>query len=157
MSIKYARKSSFGKITIQWFLKERSMNFRYDYTRLLVSNFKACFLFYRDVMGFQPTYGSEDDIYADFNIGTLTLALFDRQKMSEAIGTNHLPVQSNAQDKFCIIFSVDDVEAYSQQLVDRGIQLIAPPTDRSDWGIKTAHFRDPDGNLIEIYKALTAS
>jgi len=28
------------------------------------------------------------------------------------------------------------------------------PTDRSVWGIRTAHFRDPDGNLIEINHAL---
>jgi catechol 2,3-dioxygenase-like lactoylglutathione lyase family enzyme len=26
--------------------------------------------------------------------------------------------------------------------------------DRPEWGIRTAHFRDPDGNLIEINQPL---
>jgi hypothetical protein len=62
------------------------MDFKYEYTRLLVSDFKTCFLFYRDVMGFKPTYGTEVDTYADFSLGSVTLALFDRHEMSEAVG-----------------------------------------------------------------------
>ncbi|WP_369795791.1 hypothetical protein [Fictibacillus sp. FJAT-27399] len=26
------------------------------------------------------------------------------------------------------------------------------PTEQKGWGIKVAHFRDPDGSLIEIYE-----
>ena len=67
------------------------MSYKFTYTRLLVSDFKACFRFYRDVMGFQPTFGNEDDVYADFNTGEVVIALFDRSLMSKAIGTSHLP------------------------------------------------------------------
>jgi catechol 2,3-dioxygenase-like lactoylglutathione lyase family enzyme len=28
------------------------------------------------------------------------------------------------------------------------------PQDRAEWDIRTAHFRDPDGNLPEIYSPL---
>jgi predicted enzyme related to lactoylglutathione lyase len=133
------------------------MNFKYEYTRLLVKNFKECFLFYRDVMNFQATYGTEIDIYADFNTGTVTLALFDRQAMSKAVGTSHLPYDVVAQDKVCIIFGVEDVDAVYQQLKERGIQLLGPPENHPDWGIRTAHFRDPGGNLIEINQPLPLS
>ncbi len=130
------------------------MIYKYEYTRLLVSNFKACFLFYRDVMGFQVTYGSEGDVYADFSTRTLTIALFDQQRMSTVVGTSHLPPRSDVQDKTCLVFGVDDVDAACQGLVQQGVTLLAEPTDRPDWGIRTAHFRDPDGNLIEIYQPL---
>lgn len=130
------------------------MTYKYDYTRLLVSNFKACFLFYRDVMGFIVGFGTEDDTYADFAIGAVNISLFDRQEMSEAMGTAHLPVQSSAQDKVCLIFSVENVDQSCEQLKARGVQLTVEPTDHPDWGIRTAHFRDPDGNLIEINQPL---
>jgi catechol 2,3-dioxygenase-like lactoylglutathione lyase family enzyme len=131
------------------------MSNKYAYTRLLVSNFKACFLFYRDVMGFQATYGTENDIYADFNTGEVSIALFDRLEMSEAVGTSHLPSDANAQDKVCLIFAVEDVDAACQQLKKQGIPLIAGPTDHPDWGIRSAYLRDPAGNLIEINQSLS--
>jgi lactoylglutathione lyase len=49
---------------------------------------------------------------------------------------------------------VDNVDEVYQRLKDHNGILMAPPTDRPDWGIRTAHFRDPDGNLIEIYTNL---
>ena len=131
------------------------MSYKYSYTRLLVSNFKACFLFYRDVMGFQATYGTENDTYADFNTGEVIIALFDRLEMSRAVGTSHLPADNKTQDKVCLIFAVEDVDAECQQLGKQGISLTTEPTDHPDWGIRTAYLRDPDGNLIEINQPLT--
>jgi lactoylglutathione lyase len=133
------------------------MGYIYNYTRLLVSNFKACFLFYRDVMGFQATYGTEDDTYADFNTGQVSIALFDKQEMSKTLGTSHLPADTKAQDKVCLIFAVEDVDAVYQQLKKQGIHLATEPADHLDWGIRSAYFRDPDGNLIEINQPLQPS
>ena len=133
------------------------MELKYTYTRLLVSNFKECFLFYRDVMGFKATFGSEEDVYADFDTGGVAIALFDQNLMSAAIGTSHLPAQSTAQDKACLCFEVEDVDATSLHLGELGVRLVAPPTDHCDWGIRTAHFRDPAGNLIEINQGLKTS
>ena len=132
------------------------MNFKYEYTRLLVTNFKACFLFYRDIMGFKATYGTEDDVYADFDTGATTIALFGRQNMSEAIGTTNRPPQAKSQDAFCLCFTVENVNAACEQLKLKGVGLVTEPTDRTGWGIRTAHFRDPDGNLIEISQSLPA-
>jgi lactoylglutathione lyase len=130
------------------------MTFKFAYTRLLVSNFKACFQFYRDIMEFPVTFGAEDDVYADFNTGEVTLALFDRLAMAKAVGTDQLPVESPAQDKMCLCFVVDDVDAKYKELKSKAIALIAEPNDKPDWGIRVAHFRDPDGNLIEINQPL---
>jgi lactoylglutathione lyase len=126
------------------------MDYKYTHTRLLVTNFKACFLFYRDMLGFQATYGTENDSYADFKTGEVILALFARQEMSKAVGTFHLPVDSKAQDKVCLIFAVEDVDKACQLLKEKGIPLSAESADHPGWGIRSAYLRDPDGNLIEI-------
>jgi catechol 2,3-dioxygenase-like lactoylglutathione lyase family enzyme len=46
-------------------------------------------------------------------------------------------------------------EAY-RQLQARGVAFVTIPQSREEWGIRTAHFRDPDGNLLEIYSSLRA-
>lgn len=126
------------------------MSPRYEFTRLLVSNFRACFLFYRDVLGLQVGFGTEDDTYADFRLGDVNISLFDKREMSEALGTTHLPAAQAVQDAVCLVFAVEDVDAACEQFAGRGITLAVAPTDHPDWGIRTAHLRDPDGNLIEI-------
>lgn len=53
---------------------------RYAFTCLPVTNFKDCFLFYRDVMGYHPGYGSETDAYAEFTTGEVNISLFDKKR-----------------------------------------------------------------------------
>lgn len=130
------------------------MQFKMSNIRLLVSNFKECFLFYRDMMGFTPTFGNEDDVYADFDAGSIGLALFDKYLMSKTIGSEHLPVTENIQDKFCLVFEVDDADLIYNTMKSKGVVFITQPQDRPDWGLRTAHFCDPDGNLIEIFQSL---
>ena len=43
-----------------------------------------------------------------------------------------------------------EVELCAATLLARGVQLISGPTDRP-FGHRTLFFRDPDGNVIEIY------
>jgi lactoylglutathione lyase len=126
------------------------MNAKYEFTRLLVSNFKSCFLFYRDVMGFQARFGTENDTYTEFVMGATNISLFDKSEMSRALGTSHLPSDFEGQDKICLVFAVENVDDFCRHLKEKGIPILVEPTDRPDWSIRTAHFRDPDGNLLEI-------
>ncbi len=130
------------------------MELTFGFTRLLVADFKACFRFYQDVLGFQAGFGTENDTYADFQTGEVTIALFDKQEMNDAVHTGHLPTDVVSQDKVCLVFSVQDVNAACQELKARGVTLVTEPADHADWGIRTAHFRDPEGNLIEINQPL---
>jgi hypothetical protein len=45
---------------------------------------------------------------------------------------------------------VEDLDATVKKLRERGAQFVTEPKDQPNWGIRTAHLRDPDGNLIEI-------
>lgn len=124
---------------------------RLDYVRLLVTKFDACFRFYRDVMGFKVTWGEEGDRYGSFNLGEGTaLALFQRQAMAETLGTTNLPVEVESQDRMVLVFGVKDLYATVKKLQERGAHFVTEPEDHSEWGIRTAHVRDPDGNVIEI-------
>ncbi len=130
--------------------------FRLPHVRLLVSDFPACFRFYRDVLGFAAGLGSEDDVYTEFSIGDQTLALFRRDLMAEAVGAAGKPAMADAQDRTALILATDDVDKAAAALRARGVALVAEPQDRPEWMVRTAHFRDPDGNLIEINSPLPA-
>jgi lactoylglutathione lyase len=132
------------------------MALRYAFTRLLVRDFAACFRFYRDTLGFEVAFGEETDVYADFKTGEVTLALFDRKLMAEAVGATALPSTASAQDAVALCFEVDSVDQTCDDLRAKGVTLLTEPQDRPDWMIRTAHFRDPDGNLLEVFSSIPA-
>lgn len=127
------------------------------HTRLLVSNYNDCFIFYRDIMGFTVVWGDENGIYADFNVNGHLLALFGKATMAEAIGAESPKLKSEQQDDVCLIFAVEDVDGTYDSLKQKGVNLINKPHDRNEWGIRCFHFRDPAGNLIEINKEIGMS
>jgi catechol 2,3-dioxygenase-like lactoylglutathione lyase family enzyme len=43
-----------------------------------------------------------------------------------------------------------EVDACADELLRHGVTLLSPPTDQS-FGHRTLFFRDPDGNLLEMY------
>src|SRR5205814_5022820 len=113
---------------------------RATYIRLLVTEFAACYRFYRDVIGFEPTFGTEEDVYADFKTGSVGLALFRRELMAEAVGTAAKPTQAECQDRAAFIYEVDDVDQAREELRAKGVDFVTMPEDRPAWGIRTAHF-----------------
>jgi catechol 2,3-dioxygenase-like lactoylglutathione lyase family enzyme len=70
--------------------------------------------------------------------------------MAEAVGNANQPSSVKCQDRSALIFAVDNVDETYQQLTKKDVIFVTQPCDRPDWGTRTAHFRDPDGNLIEI-------
>jgi predicted enzyme related to lactoylglutathione lyase len=71
--------------------------------------------------------------------------------MAQAVGAEDLPKEASpSQDRVALIFSVDDLDASVAKMEPHGVALVATPQDRPGWGIRTAHLRDPDENLIEL-------
>ena len=117
--------------------------------RLLVNNFHESLAFYRDALGFSGWHNDAIE-YAYFE--EQHLALFARGRMSHVIeeGGQTSPTRSQ-----CILqFEVDEVDRAFNMLQGKGIRFITNPTDMTDWGSRVAHFRDPDGNVIELYQSI---
>ncbi|MCP6758151.1 MAG: VOC family protein [Fischerella sp. CENA71] len=125
------------------------------YTRLLVNDWKACFLFYKDLLEFEVVVGNETDEYAEFKAGDMRLSLSRRQEIAQLIHNADKPPFAECQDTVVLIFTVHDLEEEYQQLRHKGVQFTAPPMNNPYYGIKTAYLRDPDRTLIGLYEFLT--
>jgi predicted enzyme related to lactoylglutathione lyase len=104
--------------------------------------------FYVDVFGLPIHH--EDDASAVFDFGNTLINLL---KVDEAHGLI-VPAAvaspgAGARAQFTI--TVDDVDATCADLVARGVKLINGPMDRP-WGIRTACFADPAGQIWEVAK-----
>ena len=128
---------------------------KFSNIRLLVNDFDKCSTFYNDILGLECTWGKLGDNFASFNIGIPSgLALFKAELMSIAINNTDAKKNETLQDKVAIIVQVDSVNETYNSLQSKGVTFLTEPKDMSAWGIRVAHFRDPENNLIELYSDL---
>jgi catechol 2,3-dioxygenase-like lactoylglutathione lyase family enzyme len=134
---------------------------KFTHTRLLVADMTACYRFYRDTLGLHPRFDAEGSVYAEFDFGTggHTLALFSRELMNKVSSPGapaHRPGDAVPFDSVVVTFEVADVDDTCARLKARGVTLTTEPHDQRDWMLRVAHFRDPDGHLIEVNQPLQA-
>ncbi|MGP8077033.1 MAG: VOC family protein [Thermoplasmata archaeon] len=123
--------------------------------RLLVRDFRKSWHFYRDRLGLTPMKGHGQPPYGEFvDKGRAMLAIFDRKLMAKAVGLSAGRYSSKNVGRSTVIFSVEDVDRFAQLLRRRKVRLLRGPTNRRDWGLRTIHFQDPDGYLVEVYSAI---
>jgi lactoylglutathione lyase len=120
--------------------------------RLLVEDVGRSVGFYRDVLGLERTLQIEEGFYAEFAAGEATLALYRRDMMSAALKSKD--VMLGRPGSAVLAFAVDDVDAEYDRLKSNGADPLTEPHDRTAWGLRVCHFRDPDGHLIELYRPL---
>ncbi|MFJ5610354.1 VOC family protein [Streptomyces sp. NPDC093221] len=126
--------------------------------RLLVGRFADTFRFYDAVLpglvGAALTRGGESGPYASWDVGAEgVLSLFDRAAMAEVTGGTDLSADPPpARNRAVLVSRVPDVTAGYELCLRHGGRPVAPPADRPEWGpsMRTAHLRDPDGNLLEL-------
>jgi lactoylglutathione lyase len=121
--------------------------------RILVRDFPTSFRFWRDTIGLPVRMGADDGPYAEFDTAPATLAIFSSTAMSNDTGVTSGRGGRGADDML-IVLEVDDVDAKVRELEARGVRFVSQPTDQPTWRLRVAHFRDPDGNLAEIYARL---
>jgi lactoylglutathione lyase len=118
-----------------------------DYTVLLCANLKETRAFYRNVMGFPI----ETDLatWVSFRVGASRLTLRPRGRIA---GAGDGPaIAGSAAVQLAFRVAPPAVDACHAELVAKGVPIIRPPTDLPDWRHRTLFFRDPEGNVIEIY------
>jgi catechol 2,3-dioxygenase-like lactoylglutathione lyase family enzyme len=116
-----------------------------DYTIIFVRDFQAMRVFYQDVLGL-PLSRELSDGWIEYRIGSNTLALARPSRTAA-----DLPVPlGTASLQLAFKVSAPDVDQCARELREKGIALLEPPTDQP-FGHRTLFFRDPDGNLLEVF------
>jgi len=116
-----------------------------DYTVIFARDMAAMRRFYETVLGL-PVLQELSAGWVAYRVGSTTLALAQhgRRFADPAPPAGALSVQ--------LAFRVAPpaVDACAAELAAAGVRIESPPTDQP-FGHRTLFFRDPDGNVLEIY------
>ena len=116
-----------------------------DYTVIFVRDMAAMRRFYEDVLGMSLLRELSAN-WIEYGLGPNTLAL---AKPGRTAADAPIPAGS-ASLQLAFKVSASEVDACADELVQHGVALLSPPTNQP-FGHRTLFFRDPDGNLLEIY------
>ncbi len=116
-----------------------------DYTVIFVRDMAAMRRFYEQTLGF-PLLRELSPGWIEYRVGGNTLAL---ARPSRTAADAPVPDGSAAlQLAFKVMPS--EVDQCADELVRQGVAVLSPPTDQA-FGHRTLFFRDPDGNLLEVF------
>lgn len=118
-----------------------------DHTVILCANLPQTRAFYRDTMKFSIEMDKET--WVSFRIGATLLSLRPRGKWPVCDDGTVPPEAVALQLAFRVPPTA--VDACHAELVKAGVKILRGPTDLPDWRHRTVFFRDPEGNLLEIY------
>ena len=116
-----------------------------DYTVIFAPNMEAMRHFYETVMEF-PLLRTLSDRWIEYRIGSTTLALTTHG----ARFNDPPPAQGALSLQMAFRVAPQIVADCAAALEAKGVELIWPLTDHP-FGHRTIFFRDPDGNVLEIF------
>jgi catechol 2,3-dioxygenase-like lactoylglutathione lyase family enzyme len=122
-----------------------------DYTVIFVRDMVAMRRFYEDVLGF-PMLRELSPGWVEYRVGNNTLALA-RPSLTAADAPTP---KGSASLQLAFKVSAPEVDQCADALVRMGVNLLSPPTDQT-FGHRTLFFRDPDGNLLEVFAEIEAA
>lgn len=116
-----------------------------DYTVILVRDMAAMRAFYGDILKFSLLRELSPG-WIEYQVGSNILALSRPHRTAK-----DAPIPAGSAS-LQLAFKVDapDVDRCADALVRQGIDLLEPPTNQA-FGHRTLFFRDPDGNLLEVF------
>lgn len=116
-----------------------------DYTVIYARQMAAMREFYEDVMRF-PLHRELSPRWIEYRVGSTILAL------ATAGGRFDDPAPPVGALSLQLAFRVapHEVALCAETLASRGVAIVSSPTDHA-FGHRTLFFRDPDGNVLEIY------
>jgi predicted enzyme related to lactoylglutathione lyase len=112
-----------------------------DFVSIPATNLRESMDFYENVLGLEAgkTWGQEDPLGAEYETGTVTLAVMDVARLGLEFGATTVP----------IAFQVADVPAAREQLEAKGVEFVS---DLIDSGVcHQAIFKDPAGNSLGLH------
>jgi catechol 2,3-dioxygenase-like lactoylglutathione lyase family enzyme len=116
-----------------------------DYTVIFVRDMVAMRRFYEGILRF-PLARELSPGWIDYQIGGNMLALARPSRTAKDAPTPG----GSASLQLAFKVAAPDVDRCADELVRHGIDLLEPPTNQP-FGHRTLFFRDPDGNLLEVF------
>ncbi len=114
-----------------------------DYVVLLCEDIARMKVFYHEILGFPIERDWED--WIEMRVGAVLLTLrargrpYDGPKYPNSAGV-HLAFR----------VAPHEVDACHAELLQKQVEIIEAPRDQ-DYGHRTLFFKDPEGNILEIY------
>jgi lactoylglutathione lyase len=121
---------------------------------LFVHDLAVSTVFYRDTFTL-PFQGSDANSAMFLLQEGLYLILLSPNGSADLLGTEVTALSGAGGPRGLLAASVADVDGAYAELKAKGVTFVRPPTDQS-WGLRTAHFTDPDGNVWEINQSVPA-
>ncbi|MFW0792700.1 VOC family protein [Gordonia sp. CPCC 205515] len=118
--------------------------------RIITASIDAMVTFYAQVTAHTARWATPD--FAEIVTAGGTLAIASERTAALFAADSVAPASNRS---VIIEFQVDDVDAVYARLADHLSEIVQAPTTMP-WGNRSALFRDPDGNLVNLFTPVTA-
>jgi len=117
--------------------------------RIITDDLEQIVQFYEQVTGVPAVRATP--VFAELNLPSATLA-FGHTQTTQLFGQDSARPADN--HSVIIEFLVDDVDREYERLIPLVDQWVQKPTTMP-WGNRSILFRDPDGNLVNLFTPVT--
>ncbi|CAL9306614.1 VOC family protein [Streptomyces rochei] len=117
--------------------------------RVITADVARLVEFYERVTSLRATWATED--FAEIRTGSGTLAIGSTRTVPLFAPGSARPADNRSA---IIEFRVDDVDAVHRDLAGSVDDIVKEPTTMP-WGNRAFLFRDPDGNLVNLFTPVT--
>ncbi len=118
---------------------------------LITTDVNRLAAFYAQVLAIEPHKDGAD--YVEFRTSRGVLALFSANAQEKYIPGSARPGENHS---LVLEFEVDDVDREYARLHDLVKTWVKEPSTQP-WGTRSAYFRDPDGNLVDLFTVVKKS
>lgn len=123
-----------------------------DYVVLLCDDLAAMAQFYRETLDF-PVYRALEG-WIEFQVGACQLTLRERGRPYDGPREG-----KSAGVQLAFRVTLAEVDAAYSELLERGVEVVEAPKsyrfgEGGEYGHRTVFFKDPEGNILEIYAEL---
>lgn len=113
---------------------------------LLTSDLAESQRFYGELLGLDKVWG--DEVSAIYKVGGTMINVLSDTQAAELLEPAKLAADG-AGEKVVYTLRCPDVDATCDELEAAGVKILNGPIDRP-WGVRTASFQDPSGNIWEL-------
>ncbi len=121
-----------------------------DFTVLICRDMENTCFFYRGIMRLHLEIDREN--WKSFRVGATLLTLRPRGKWA-VCDDGDLPM-GTAPVQLAFRVAPSAIEEWHAKLVEHGVEILRGPTEIQDWRHNTLFFKDPEGNILELYAEL---